>query len=68
VGSPYPVIGWNNASIVFAACWDPANTAYLSASGQHTTMAELPFREWRSTDCGDVTEACQHNVAPAFFR
>lgn len=69
VGLAYPVIGWNNASVVFPTCWDPNNLAYLSGAGTHTTMAQLPFKEWRSADCGHaVEEGCQHNVGHAFFR
>jgi hypothetical protein len=68
VGAAYPVIGFLGATTTFAACWDPANTAHRSSSGTHVTFADIPFREWRSSDCGDASEACQHNVGPAFFR
>ncbi len=68
IGNAYPVVGWNDANVVFATCWDPGNSAYLTSSGAHTALAELPFKHWVSTDCGDATEACQHNVAHAFFR
>lgn len=52
----------------FTQCYDPGNTAYITSSGTHTTFARLPFANWRSYDCGDVTEACEFNVAPAYFR
>jgi hypothetical protein len=68
IGAAYPVVGWDNTVITYAACWDPANAAYLSSSGTHLAPANLPFKEWHSVDCGDVTEACQHNVGPAYFR
>lgn len=68
VGSAYNVTGWDGSNNTLAACWDPANASYRSSSGTEATLARIPLRSWNSGDCGDVTEACQHNVGHAFFK
>lgn len=68
VGGVYAVTGWDNSSISMNACYDPGNAAYITSSGSITTLAALPIKSWTSYDCGDVTEACAHNVAAAFFK
>ena len=68
VGAAYNVVPWTGAAVAYAACWDPGNTLYRTSAGTETTLARVPFRRWESGDCGDVTEACEHNVGHAYFR
>lgn len=68
VGGVYTVTGWDNSSISMNSCYDPGNTAYITSTGSITTLAALPIKSWNSYDCGDVTEACAHNVAYAYFK
>lgn len=68
VGNPYFTVGWDNVTDSYAACWDPGNAAYKTSSGSVSTFARIPLQSWRSQDCGDVTEACSHNVDHAWLR
>jgi hypothetical protein len=68
VGAAYAVTPWTGSAVNYAACWDPGNAAHRSSTGTETAIARVPFRSWSSGDCGDVTEACQHNVGHAFFK
>jgi hypothetical protein len=71
IGGPYDLVGWDGASFTVSSsgvCWHSDNASYVSGSGTHSLFARLPLRAWTSADCGDVTEACQYNVGPAFFR
>ncbi|HRE91782.1 MAG TPA: fibrinogen-like YCDxxxxGGGW domain-containing protein, partial [Myxococcota bacterium] len=68
VGNAYAVRTWRNTDLSYAACWDTGNSAFRQSSGTHTDINDLPFRWWISGDCGDATEACEHNVGHAWFR
>ena len=41
---------------------------YMTATGIETTFAQIPYKRWTVTDCGNLGEGCQHNVGPAYFR
>jgi subtilisin-like proprotein convertase family protein len=69
VGNAYDLRNWPKTQIdTYAACWATNNSDEKLASGTDTTFAAVPYRSWFPEDCGDPSEACQHNVDHAFFR
>ena len=69
VGSSYDLRGWdNNTFAVSGSCWATNNSDFKSSSGTYTTLSQIPLLSWFSYDCGDSSEACQHNVDNAYFR
>ncbi|MBI5608720.1 MAG: hypothetical protein HY902_07550 [Deltaproteobacteria bacterium] len=69
VGSAYDLRWWpKQLTDTYSGCWDPGNSAEKTASGVETNFSNLPQRAWLSEDCGDPSEACQHNVDHAWLR
>ena len=68
VGSAYKLDANGNKINTYGACWATNNQDEKNASGIETDVGKLPMLAWFPVDCGDSSEACQHNVGNLLLR